>query len=59
MTVGCQKTWLATAAYRCASSRVAEDTDVGVGTDDEVRLGGAALVVANCLGDLAANVEGC
>ena len=58
MTVDCQKRGLLI-AYRRASSGIAEETDMGVGADDEVRLGGAALVVANCLGDLAANVEGC
>ena len=30
-----------------ASSGVTEDTDIGVGSDDEVRLCGAALVITN------------
>ena len=30
-----------------ASGGVTEDTDIGVGSDDEVRLVGAALVIMN------------
>ena len=36
-----------------------EDTDVGIGADDEVRLVGAALVLFYCLGDLVADIETC
>ena len=46
MTIGCQDTGWDAEGWRTLGG-VTEDTDIEVGSDDEVRLGGAALVVTN------------
>ena len=58
MTKGCQDT-SGMLLFGQASSGVTEDTDIGVGADDEVRLVGAALAVFYCFSDLVADIEAC
>ena len=57
MTKGCQDTRCD--AEEWASSGLAECTDVGIGSDDEVRFSGAVVEVGCNIDELVADVETC
>ena len=57
MTKGCQDT--GGMLMNGISGGLAEGTDVGIGSDDEVRLGGAVVEVSCNIDELVADVETC
>jgi hypothetical protein len=58
MTRGCQDTGCVDAGWQ-ASGGLAESTDVGIGSDEEVRLSGAVIEVGCYLDELVADIETC
>ena len=58
MTRGCQDTG-GMLIMNGTSGGLAESTDVGIGSDDEVRLSGAVIEVGCNIDELVADVETC